>query len=239
MLLAGILTAFAVLLGLPLLILWTRLTGDPGFMYRTSMRYCRFIVRLLGVRVRVEGLENLPPGAFVLAANHASNLDPPILLSSLPRRASIFAKRELFRVPIFATGMRAARFIPVDRGGMKATAGLATAVALLKGGLPLAIFPEGTRSPDGRLRPFKKGAFAIAIEAGVPIVPVAIAGTHRLLRRGDSTIRPGEVTLRLGPAVDASAFTVAQRPELLARIEALVAAALPPDQQPAPGSGAP
>jgi len=231
-LLVAFVVVLAVLLGLPCLLLWTVLTRRPDFMYGLSMKFCRLAVPLAGIRVRVEGLESTPPRGCVFAANHASNLDPVLLLSALPRRVSIFAKRELFRIPIFSAGMRLAGFIPVDRGGREALAGIATAVQRLGTGLSLAIFPEGTRSPDGRVRPFKKGALAIAMDAGVPVVPVSIAGTQRLLPKGNWIIRPGEVIIRLGPAVDASGCTPKDRPELLARLQSLVAAGLPADQQP-------
>ena len=98
----------------------------------------------------------------------------------------------------------------------------------------MAVYPEGTRSPDGRLRPFKKGAFVMAIQAGVPVVPVSIAGAQTLLRKGDWRLHPGEVTVRFGPAVDASNYAMERRSELLARVESLVAAGLPEDQQPLP-----
>ncbi|MGD0956714.1 MAG: lysophospholipid acyltransferase family protein [Candidatus Acidiferrales bacterium] len=233
-LLTGLVVALAVLLGLPWLILWTLATGRPGLMYRLSMRFSRFADRLAGMRVRVEGLGNIPPCACIFAANHASSLDPFALMPVIPRRVAIFAKRELFRIPIFSAGMRLAGFIRVDRSGREAAASIATAVRRLKEGLSLAIFPEGTRSPDGCLRRFRKGAFAMAIEAGVPIVPVSIAGTHRVLRRGDWVVHPGEVTVRFAPAVDASSYAASDRSTLLARVESLVAAGLPADQQPLP-----
>lgn len=235
---AGFLTCVAVLLGLPFLIVCTWIAGDPEFMYRVSMNFCRSLVRVLALYVRLEGIENIPPRACIFASNHASNLDGIVLLPAIPRRVALFAKKELFRLPVFGTGMRAAGFVSVDRAGKQAGAGVSAAVETLKHGLSVFIFPEGTRSPDGRLQPFKKGAFAMAIEAGAPVVPVAIAGTHRLLRRGQWIVRPGEVVVRFGAAVDTSAYTAKERPELLARIESLVAAALPPDQQPAPASGA-
>lgn len=233
-LLAGLLTCVAVLFGLPLLILRTWATGSPEFMYRASMDFCRFVLRILGIDGHIEGIENIPPGACIFASNHASNLDGVILLPAIPRRVALLAKKELFRLPVFGTGMREAGFVSVDRAGRHATAGIAAAVETLKKGVPVFIFPEGTRSPDGRMQPFKKGAFAMAIEAGAPIVPVSIAGTHRLLRRGEWVVRPGDVSVRFGAPVDASALAAKDRAELLARVEASIAAALPPEQQPAP-----
>lgn len=229
---AGLLTCGGVLFGLPFLILRTWLAGNPNAMYRVSMRFCRFIVRLVGIDVRTEGIENIPPGACIFAANHASNLDGVILLPAIPRRISLLAKRELFRLPVLGLGMRLARFVAVDRAGKQAAAGVATAVSTLKEGLSVFVFPEGTRSPDGRLQPFKKGAFAMAIEAGAPIVPVAIAGTNRLLPRDKWIVHAGEVVVRFGPAVDTAEYTARERGELLARVESIVAAALPPDQKP-------
>jgi 1-acyl-sn-glycerol-3-phosphate acyltransferase len=234
--LTGLVVSLAVLLGLPWLILWTLVTGRPELMYGLSMKFSRFAGRLAGMRVRVEGLENIPPRACIFAANHASNLDPLALMPVIPQRVSIFAKRELFRIPILSAGMRLAGFVRVDRTLREAAASVATAVRRLKEGLSFAIFPEGTRSPDGRLHRFRKGAFAMAIEAGVPVVPVSIAGTHRVLRRGDWVVHPGEVTIRFAPAVDASSYAASDRSKLLARVESLVGAGLPPDQHPLPRS---
>jgi 1-acyl-sn-glycerol-3-phosphate acyltransferase len=226
------LTCVVVLLGLPFLILWTWVAGDPDLMYGAAMNFCRFAIRLLGIRVRVEGIENIPSGACIFAANHASNLDAPILFPAIPRRISVLAKKELFKLPVLGMGMRLAGFVAVDRAGKQAGSGVAMAASTLKDGLSVFIFPEGTRSRDGRLQPFKTGAFVTAIEAGAPIVPVAIAGTYGLLPRDKWVVRPREVVVRFGPAVDAAAYSIAQRAELLARVETLVAAALPLDQKP-------
>jgi len=229
---AGLLTCLAVLLGLPFLILWTWITRQPDSMYRVSMSFCRFAVRLAGIRTRIEGIENIPSGACIFASNHASNLDGLVLLPAIPRRVALLAKRELFRLPVFGLGMRLAGFVPIDRSGRQATAGIATAVETLRRGLSIFIFPEGTRSPDGRLQPFKKGAFAMAIDSGAPMVPVMIAGTHRLLPRGAWIVRPGEVTVHFAPPVDGSAYIVKERWELLERVGSVIGAALPPDQKP-------
>jgi 1-acyl-sn-glycerol-3-phosphate acyltransferase len=159
-----------------------------------------------------------------------------VLVLAIPRRLSILVKRELFRVPILAAGMRGVGFVPVDRGASQGSVSMDAVAEALKSGLSFLIFAEGTRSPDGRLRPFRKGAVLMAIQAGAPIVPVAIAGTPRIMPKGDWRLHPGEVTVRFCPAIDASQYTSERRAELLERVELAVAAALPPDQQPLAGS---
>jgi 1-acyl-sn-glycerol-3-phosphate acyltransferase len=229
--------ALAIIFVLPWLILWTFLSHSPALMYRASMSAVHFILRAVGVRVRVEGLENIPPGVCIFAANHVSNVDPLAFAPIIPRRVGLLLKKELFRIPILSFGMRLAGFIPVDRISRHAASeSLTAAVRSLKSGLSLALYPEGTRSPDGRLRPFKGGAFVMAIQAGVPVVPVSISGAHKLLPRGQWALRAGDIGIRFGLPVDASQFTVSQRSELLARVESLVAAGLPSDQQPLPRS---
>lgn len=225
--------SFAVILALPWLVLWTIMTGNPDFMYLTAMKAVRLGNRLSGIRVQTAGLENIPGQPCVFIANHASNLDPLVFIPAIPRRVGILVKRELFRIPIFSAAMIRAQFTPVDRGDRESSGkSISTAAQILKEGLSYAIFAEGTRSPDGRLRPFKKGGFTMAIEAAAPIVPVSIAGTQGLLQKGSWIVTPGEAKVTFGPAVDASAYTLETRAELIQRIESLVAAALPPDQQP-------
>ncbi|HXP70992.1 MAG TPA: lysophospholipid acyltransferase family protein [Candidatus Dormibacteraeota bacterium] len=225
--------ALALLLVMPLFILWTLLTGTADLMYEVAMKTVRASLRIAKIRVRVEGLENIPPSVCIFAANHISNVDPIAFVPAIPRRVSVLLKSELFRIPILSTAMRLAKFVPVDRADKEAAvASVNVALGVLKEGLSLAVYPEGTRSPDGRLRPFKKGTFALAIEAGVPIVPVSISGAQHLMRKGEWTMRPGETVVRFGPPVDASQYTMERRMELLARVEELVAAGLPEDQQP-------
>ncbi|MBZ5502586.1 MAG: 1-acyl-sn-glycerol-3-phosphate acyltransferase [Acidobacteriia bacterium] len=231
--------ALGIVLVFPWLIVWSLLVGNPELLYATATRAIRVACRMAGLRIRVEGLEKIPPRACIFAANHASNLDPPALVAVIPRRVSFLAKKEVFRIPILATAMRVAQFVPVDRASREAaTASVDIAARRLKEGLSFAVFPEGTRSPDGRMRPFKKGTFVMAIQAGAPVVPVSIVGAQNLMQKGKWTLRPGEVTIRFGPAVDASEYTLDRRGELLARVESLVAAGLPPEQQPAAPSPA-
>jgi 1-acyl-sn-glycerol-3-phosphate acyltransferase len=225
--------AFALLFVMPFLILWTLLTGTADLMYEVAMKTVRTSLRIAKIKVRVEGLENIPPSVCIFAANHTSNVDPLAFIPAIPRRVSVLLKTELFRIPILSTAMRLAKFVPVDRADKEAAvASVEVALRVLKEGLSLAAYPEGTRSPDGRLKPFKKGTFAIAIEAGVPIVPVSISGAQHLMRRGEWTIRPGEIVVRFGPPVDASQYAMERRTELLTRVEELVVAGLPEDQQP-------
>jgi len=223
----------AVIFLLPLLVLWSLIAGNPDLMYGLAMKLVRLETRLLGIRVRVEGVDKVPSGPCIFVANHASSIDPMAFIPAIPRRVGILAKQELFRIPIFGTAMRVAEFVPVDRGNKEsASAAASLAVQRLKKGLSFVIFSEGTRSPDGRMRPFKRGAFTLAIEAGIPVVPVSIVGAHRLMKKGEKIVRRGSVTIRFAEPIDASAFTFEQRDELLARVQNAVAAGLQPDQQP-------
>jgi 1-acyl-sn-glycerol-3-phosphate acyltransferase len=229
--------SLALVLILPWLILWTLITGNPDALYGAAMKAVRLVLRIVGIRVRAEGLENVPKGVCILAANHISAIDPLTFIPVIPRRVAILAKKELFRIPILSRAMRLAQFVAVDRADREsAAASVEVAVQRLKQGLSLAVYPEGTRSPDGRLRPFKRGTFVMAISAGVPIVPVSIAGAQKLMQKGSWMIRAGEVVIRFGPAVDASEYTPDRRDELLARVQSLVAAELPEDQRPLPRS---
>ena len=226
------LALFVLFVGIPV-ILYAAVTGAVDTLYRVAVRGLKGMLWFAGVRVRVEGLENVPPGVCIFVANHTSNSDPPALVVSIPRRVSLLAKKEVFRLPILATAFRLAGLVPVDRGDRdSAAASVDRAVQSLKSGLSFLVYPEGTRSADGRLLPFKKGTFVMAIEAGVPIVPVSVVGAHKIMRKGDWTIRPGEIVIKFGPPVDASLYSLEQRGELLERVQAAVAAGLPEDQQP-------
>jgi len=217
----------------PLLILWTLLTGDADFMYWTFIGALRIVLRLAGIRVRVEGLENIPSGVCVFASNHASNLDPVALVPNIPRRVALLAKKEVFRVPILSKALRQAKLIPVDRTDKEAAAeSVDIAVEYMKEGLSFCVFPEGTRSRDGRLLAFKKGTFLMAIRADAWVVPVSLVGTQRLMRKGDWTIHPGEVVVRYGAPAKATEYAEDQRDQLRQRVQGIVAAGLPEDQKP-------
>jgi 1-acyl-sn-glycerol-3-phosphate acyltransferase len=209
------------------------MTGDANFMYGVFIGALRVTMRIAGIHIRVEGTEHIPPGVCVFASNHASNIDPVALVPNIPRRVALLAKKEVFSVPILSKALHLARLVPVDRADREAAAeSVDIAVEYLKEGLSFLVYPEGTRSPDGHLLPFKKGTFVMAIRAGVPVVPVSLAGTQRLMRKGDWTLHPGEVIVRYGPPVDASEYSPDQREGLRQRVQDLVAAGLPEDQKP-------
>lgn len=222
-----------IVLGLPLL-LYALLSGQTGLLYRTGVSAVLWVCRAAGLRTRVEGLENIPARTCLFAANHTSNADAPAIVGSIPRRIAILAKKSLFAIPIVGTAFRLAQFVPVDRANPeRAAASIDVAAERMKQGLSFLIYPEGTRSPDGRLLPFRRGAFVLAIKAGVPVVPVACSGAHRVVAKNSFRIRPGEVVVRFCPAIDATQYSMAQRNELAHRVHDAIAAALPPNQQPA------
>ena len=223
----------ALVVGLPLL-LYVAITGHIDPLYRVGVVSAVWIARIAGLRTRVAGLENIPADTCLFAANHTSNADGPAIVGAIPRRIAILAKKSLFAIPIVGAAFRLAQFVPVDRAKPgRAAASIDVAVAAMKKGLSFLVYPEGTRSPDGRLLSFHRGAFVLAIKAGVPVVPVACSGAHRVVPKNSYRITPGEVVVRFCPAIDATDYPLERRGELAQRVHAAIAAALPPEQQPA------
>lgn len=213
----------------PFLLLYTLVSGSANFMYRVATRLGISGVRLAGVKIEVRGLEPLQPGrSYIFMANHVSNLDPPVLIPSIPGRCSVLVKKEVFRIPILGVAMKVARLVPVDRSNREAAIESVRAAAeVLRRGLNMVIYPEGTRSTDGRLLPFKKGPFHLAIEAGVPVVPVTILGTAECWPKGSWAMKPGKATLVFHQPIDPPGF--ADRDRLMAAVREQIASALPED----------
>lgn len=200
-----------LLLGIPASIVgipWSALRGDFRTMYGWGMGVVRLGVRAAGIRVRVVGLENLPAQPSILMSNHVSNLDPPVLLPSVPGMTSVMLKKSLMRIPLLGTAMRMGKYVPVSRGHSREDAkrSVEAAADALRSGMHITIFPEGTRSPDGRLLPFRKGAFFLAAETGAPIVPVVIHGTAQMMPRDTLKITPGLAVVEFLPARRPGAF---------------------------------
>lgn len=223
---AMFLTFFILIIGLPV-IAYSLVTRTSDVLYRWGKWGIRAAMRLAGVRVRAEGLENIPAGVCIFAANHVSNLDPPAALIGVPRRISYLAKQEIFKVPIVRTALRLGKIVPVNRANTEeAIASIDRAVEILREGISFFVFPEGKRSGDGRMLPFKKGTFVMAIEARVPVVPVSILGSRERMPKGRLSTIPGEIVLRFGPAIDSKGYSIDERDELLARVQAAVAVGL-------------
>jgi 1-acyl-sn-glycerol-3-phosphate acyltransferase len=231
--LALLFLTLCALVVLPPVMLYALLTGSKNSLFRAGQFCGVWTLRVGGVTTRAEGLENIPARTCLFAANHTSNTDPPAIVGVIPRRVAILLKKSLLTIPIVGPAFRMGGFVPIDReNAEEARASINLAVERAKEGLSFLAFPEGTRSRDGRLQPFKLGVFRMAIQAGIPVVPVACAGAHRILPKHSLRIRPGEMVVKFCPPIDASAFQPAERGELARRVHAAIAAALPPDQRP-------
>jgi 1-acyl-sn-glycerol-3-phosphate acyltransferase len=229
----GVFLSLYILIVGPPLLLYTLISRNPDPLYWAGINGVMFFVRAAGVRVRVSGIERIPPGVSLFAANHTSSADAPAVVGAIPRRIAILLKESLFRYPIVGAAFRLAKFIPVDRRSRdSALESLEKAVQELRTGQSFLIYPEGTRSPDGRLQKFKKGAVVMAIKAGVPIVPVACSGAHRVMEKRSLVMHPGEILVEFLNPIDSTTFTLEQREDLNQRLHDELAAGLPPDQRP-------
>jgi 1-acyl-sn-glycerol-3-phosphate acyltransferase len=229
---AVFMSLYILLLGPPLLV-YTVITKNPAPLYWAGIKGVMFFVRAVGVKVRVEGRERIPEGVCLFVANHTSAADAPAVVGAIPRRIAVLLKESLFKWPIVGQAFRSAHFIPVNRSARDAAiASVEKATEAMKAGQSFLIYPEGTRSPDGRLQEFKKGAVVMAIKAGVPIVPMICSGAHRVMEKRSLVIHPGEIVVEFLPPIDASKYSLEERDALNDLVHDAMAAALPPDQQP-------
>ena len=187
--------------------------------------WARHLLFMAGVTLTVKGMTGIDRKAgYVFVANHQSHFDIPVLFAGIGMALSFIAKKELFSIPIFGWGMASIGCIGIDRKNpRKARASITKAVNLLKkDNLSLVLFPEGTRSLSGKVGEFKRGSFTLALEAGVPVVPVAICGTGEIHRKGSHEIRPGAVTIIIGRPIPAEEVQKLGKEELSATIRKII-----------------
>ncbi|MFZ0816951.1 MAG: lysophospholipid acyltransferase family protein [Candidatus Sulfotelmatobacter sp.] len=213
----------AAIIGFP----WSFIVGNVNLLYRMFMAGCRNGVRLAGVRVETVGLEKLDAArTYIFMSNHVSNLDPPIITPLIPKRTSVLVKKELFSYPILGRAMRMGSMVPVDRSNRDAgIESVRIAKKVIQQGLNMTIYVEGKRSFDGKLLPFKKGPFYLAMECGVPVVPVTIVGTHDLMPKARFAIKPGAATVIFHPPIEPSDF--GRRECLMEKVRAAINSGLP------------
>ena len=220
----AVIAVATILVGVPA-ILTARIPPRGVWFRRLSRIWAGIILRASGVRVRVLHAEHLAGGAsFVIAPNHESFYDIPVLFATLPMSVRFLAKRNLFRLPFLGWAMAAAGFVPVDRGERGRTAAtIEKSLRRLETGSSLIVFPEETRTRTGELLPFKTGAALLAIRAGLPILPLGIGGTFRIQKRGGFMITPSDVGLAVGAPIPVDGRAPRERGAVTAALRERVA----------------
>lgn len=193
-------------------------------VHRIARLWARMLLWLSGIRVDVIGRENVLIGRpQIFMANHQSDFDILIVLAHIPGQFRWIAKKELFKIPIFGQAMKNAGYIEIDRQNHeRAMKSLDEAAAKIREGKSVVTFPEGTRSKDGTIKPFKQGLFHLAIQVGVPIVPISIIGAHEIMPKRTLKVNPGRITMVIDRPQDVSGYTIETRGELIERVRGII-----------------
>lgn len=223
----ALLMPFAALIGFAFVFL----AGDIRPLYRLFTWGAYAGVWLTGVRVEIIGLNQFDHSrSYIFMTNHVSNLDPPIQIPLIPRRTSVMVKKELFKTPILGPAMRLASLVPVDRGNRDAgIEAVNAAKRVVEQGINMTIYVEGHRSLDGKMLPFKKGPFYLAMECGVPIIPMTIVGTHYAMPKKRFAIKPTTVKVIFHSPIEPKDF--GDRECLMERVRAVIESGLPEEYQ--------
>jgi 1-acyl-sn-glycerol-3-phosphate acyltransferase len=209
--------------------------SDGRIQHQISRVWSRMLLKVSGVKMQVEGLEKIDPGAtYVFVANHRSFMDIPVLLAYLPLQFRFLAKKGLFLIPFLGTHLRRAGHLPVIKDNPRASLKSMTDAAriLREHGMSVMLFPEGGRSKDGLLQDFIEGAAYIAVKAGVPVIPIAMTGTREVLPMGSLQIMSGIVELRIGDPISTANMTMQNRATLTQMMHERVADLLKSASQP-------
>jgi len=191
-------------------------------IYYIGQFWTRGILGSAGVKLDIFGIGNFDRNStYVFAGNHQSHFDVPIVFSILPMTVRFFTKKELFRIPLFGAAISAVGMIKIDRSNHEeAVRTMNQAVETIrKNKVSVVIFPEGTRSHDGKIQPFKKGGFIVAIKGGVPIIPVSISGSHKILKKHTLRVQPGRVKVVFGNPIETEGLTYRNRDGLIQQVK--------------------
>lgn len=226
--------AIATCILAPPILLSTLITSSGAPAYRMMRWWNGIICWLMGLKFSIYGTENIDPKqSYVICPNHQGNADILGLVVSLPVRFRWVVKRELIRIPIFGWALAGTGAIAIDRSNREtAIASLNAAKDKLSNGWSLLIYPEGTRTPDGNLLPFKKGPFMIAVQTGLPILPVTSNGAFKILPKKTIVFRPGRGTITIGKPIKTEGMTEEDVPRLMEQTRAAIEANLKPDYDP-------
>lgn len=210
---------------------WTLITRKIEFLYWAGMTITKSALRIAGTNIATCGLDKIDPaGTYIFMSNHVSNLDPAILMPLIPRRTSVLVKKELWRIPILGRAFDMASLVPVDRSNREAAIqSVHKAGEVMRQGINMMVYPEGTRSTDGRLLPFKKGAFHLAAETGFPIVAVTMLNTFEMMPKGSMVAKGGTATAVFHPPIDPKKFSSIE--DLIRATEDAIRRALPTAKQ--------
>ena len=222
---AWVLLGTAIFGAIAILVSFFSRTGNA--VHNVAQIWGRSILLVSGIRVRLHGLAHLERlRSCIFMCNHQSNYDIPVLLGKLPVQFRWLAKAELFKIPLFGRSMRGAGYISIDRFDREsAFQSLDKAAGTIRQGTSVMIFPEGTRSPHGKLLPFKKGGFVLAVDAGVPIVPLVIAGTHDIMPKRRLLVMRRPVTVQIQAPIETTPFTRDTKAALMDRVRQSMLAA--------------
>ena len=224
-------TAFIILYILPATAILSIIAIIVSFFSRSGNSvhivarvWSKSILFVSGIDVTVEGLANIDPSqSYIYMSNHRSNFDIPVLLGCLPIQFRWLAKAELFKIPIFGRAMRGAGYVKIDRFNREsAFKSIDQVAAKMKNGVSVMIFPEGTRSEDSNLKPFKKGGFVMAVDSGVSIVPVILDGTRSIMAKGSWRIIPGSVTLSIQKPIATTGYTRDTKDDLIKYVRSVI-----------------
>ena len=218
----GIILVTAFMAVMAILVSFVSAGGDVT--HKVGRIWAKCILALSNIRVIVKGLSNLKPGrSYIYMPNHISNFDIPVLQAYLPVQFRWLAKAELYKIPIFGYAMKRAGYISIDRSDRKsAIESLNKAAKIIRNGVSVIIFPEGTRSRTNNVQPFKKGGFFLAVDSGVPIVPIIIHGTKQIMAKNQISIKPGNVTLEIAKPINSSDYTRKTKGDLMEKVKDII-----------------